>query len=327
MKKVFKILGILLLVIVIAVICIAAYVKVALPKAEVASDLKVERTPERIERGKYLANFVMTCTDCHTERDWTKYSGPLYEDSIGSGSKLFDQKIGLPGKFHSKNLTPYHLNNWTDGEILRAVTTGVSKDGKALFPLMPYSVYGKLDKEDIYSIIAYLRSLPNVKKDIDASEADFPVNFIINTMPGKASFTTRPDEADTLAYGNYLAQAAGCAGCHTEEDKGTPVPGKEFAGGRGFHFPKHIANSANLTPDETGLKNISRSDFIKMFKQYLNSSYKSPALTFADYNTPMPWTRFAHMEEKDLGAIYAYLRTVKPINNTVVKFVKTANGQ
>ncbi|MES2269188.1 MAG: hypothetical protein V4520_20660 [Bacteroidota bacterium] len=34
----------------------------------------------------------------------------------------------------------------------------------------------------------------------------------------------------------------------------------------------------------------------------------------------MPWWRYSGMNEKDLGAIYAYLRTVKPVNNRVVKF-------
>jgi hypothetical protein len=41
-----------------------------------------------------------------------------------------------------------------------------------------------------------------------------------------------------------------------------------------------------------------------------------------DVNTPMPWTAYAGMEEKDLVAIYAYLLTVKPIHNEIARAKK-----
>ncbi len=68
-----KVLGIIVLLLIVVIAGIAAYVKFALPNVGAAPELKVERTPARIERGKYLANAVMGCLDCHTERDWTKY--------------------------------------------------------------------------------------------------------------------------------------------------------------------------------------------------------------------------------------------------------------
>jgi len=40
-----------------------------------------------------------------------------------------------------------------------------------------------------------------------------------------------------------------------------------------------------------------------------------------DFQTIMPWTMYGSMKQSDLEAIYAYLRTVKPIKNQVVKFV------
>ena len=83
------------------------------------------------------------------------------------------------------NLTPYHLGNWTDGEIFRAITTGVSRDGHALFPVMPYTSYAKMDPADIKDIIAYLRTLKPIHNAIPAAESDFPMNFIINTMPAQ----------------------------------------------------------------------------------------------------------------------------------------------
>ena len=38
------------------------------------------------------------------------------------------------------------------------------------------------------------------------------------------------------------------------------------------------------------------------------------------FNTIMPWSFFGTMKEHDLKAIYAYLRTVKPVNNKIVKW-------
>jgi mono/diheme cytochrome c family protein len=322
MRKVLKVLTIIVILLVLIVSGLAAYLKFVLPSVGDAPTLTIEKTPERIERGKYLANAVMGCMDCHTERDWTKYPGPIKTDSLGAGSTIYGHAIGLPGEFHSKNLTPYHLGNWTDGEIFRAVTTGVNKDGKALFPLMPYNNFGKLDREDIYAVIAYLRTLPPVKRDVAPSDADFPVNFIINTMPAKASFTKKPDEGNTVAYGKYLVTAAGCADCHSQSDKGTAVAGKEFAGGNQFHVFGYTVTSTNITPHETGIKNWTKDAFISRFKMYSEANYKPIPTTANDANTPMPWTNFANMSEKDLGAIYDYLRTVPPVKNEVVKFVK-----
>ena len=70
MKKGFKVAGVILLFLVIAGSCIAAYIKFALPDVGKSPDLKVERTPERLKKGKYLVDAVMACTDCHSPRDW-----------------------------------------------------------------------------------------------------------------------------------------------------------------------------------------------------------------------------------------------------------------
>lgn len=82
-----------------------------------------------IARGKYLANHVAVCMDCHSTRKWNKYSGPMDENAQGAGGEIFDQNMGFPGKFISPNITPYALREWTDGEIFRAITSGVNKDG------------------------------------------------------------------------------------------------------------------------------------------------------------------------------------------------------
>jgi hypothetical protein len=96
MKKIFKyFLGIFIFCAIILV-SILSYVQLALPNVGVAPDMKVELTPERIARGKYLANNVLVCMDCHSKRDWTKFSGPPMEGTLGMGGEIFDQKFGFP---------------------------------------------------------------------------------------------------------------------------------------------------------------------------------------------------------------------------------------
>jgi len=92
-----------------------------------AEDLKLEYTPERIERGRYLATAVSVCMDCHSTRDWSKFSGPLKEGTLGKGGDRFDHSVGMPGVFYSKNITPAGIGRYTDGELFRTITTGVTK--------------------------------------------------------------------------------------------------------------------------------------------------------------------------------------------------------
>ena len=183
MKKAVKIFVFIVIGLIIVAGASLTYVTVALPDLGDAPDLKVEITPQRLERGKYLVNNVIPCLDCHSTRDFSKFSGPIDTNTLGSGGEKFDKNIGLPGEYYAPNITPYHLKDWTDGEILRAITTGVSKDGHALFPIMPYQYFGKMDIEDIYSIIVYIRTLPVKETQSLVSKSDFPMNFIINTIP------------------------------------------------------------------------------------------------------------------------------------------------
>ncbi len=104
-------------VVVLAVSGLLTYVKAALPNVGPAPDLKVEITPERVARGSYLANTVLVCMDCHSGRDWTKFSGPIAEGTLGKGGEQFDQKFGFPGVYYSRNITPAGIKDWTDGEL------------------------------------------------------------------------------------------------------------------------------------------------------------------------------------------------------------------
>ncbi len=321
MKSILKILGIILLVLVVFIASAITYIKNFLPDVGDPEDIQVEITDERVERGKYLANSVAVCMDCHSTRDWSKYSGPLKEGTLGIGGEYFGQEFGFPGKYYSKNITPFGIKRYTDGELLRVITTGVNKDGRAMFPVMPYPYYGKMDTEDIKSIIAYIRTLEPIESLVPESVSDFPMSIIINTIPQKADPQTRPNVSNSVEYGSYLVNAAACIECHTQAEKGQIIPELKLAGGRDFQFPTGaVVRSANLTPHETGIGKWEKETFIRRFKIYTDSSYVNPSVKPDEFNSIMPWMMYATMSEQDLGAIYDYLKSNKPIENTVVKW-------
>lgn len=105
MKKIFKYLGYLVIVLVLGVAAILLYVRMAMPNVPV-EDITIEYTQERIQRGQYLANSVSVCMDCHSTRDWSKFSAPPTPGTTGAGGDRFDQSLGFPGVFFAKNITP-----------------------------------------------------------------------------------------------------------------------------------------------------------------------------------------------------------------------------
>jgi mono/diheme cytochrome c family protein len=326
MRKIFKVVLIIIGIVIIAIAGLLTYVKVGMPNIEKAADLKIDYTPQRIERGKYLANNVMVCIDCHSQRDYTKFGAPLKPGSFGGGGELFGVEMGFPGNFYSANLTPYHLKDWTDGELFRAITTGVSRDGRALFPIMPYPNFAQVDKEDIYSVIAYIRTLEPVQNDVPKSELGFPMNLILNTIPKEATFSQRPDKNDQIAYGKYLLTSASCGDCHSKREQGEPLPGMFLAGGMEFPFPDQtVLRSANITSDkESGIGAWTEDEFLNRFRAFRDSTFVPTDVKDGEFKTVMPWLFYSRMEDDDLRAIFAYLKTVPPVNHKVVKFEKAA---
>jgi mono/diheme cytochrome c family protein len=322
MKKIFKILGYILGVLILLILAGLIYFNSKYPDVDKAKNIKVEITPERIARGEYLANHVTVCIDCHSDRDLTKFTAPIKPGTLGMGGQKFSREMGFPGNLYTKNITPAAIGNWTDGELARAITQGVNKDGKALFPVMPYLKYTHLNQEDLYSLIAYIRSLKPIKNEIADRELDFPLNFLVRTMPLK-TYSPAPvvDKNNAPEYGKYLVTIAGCEDCHTPSEKGEPLPGMNFAGGGEFTLPFGTIRTANITPDpETGIGNWTKDNFINRFKSFDSDSAKNIAVGPHDFNTIMPWTLYSGMTTEDLSAIYDYLRTVKPVHHPVNRF-------
>jgi cytochrome c553 len=305
------------IILVVIGLCVLAllFLEIALPaaKAGKAPALSVKVTPDVVQRGAYLANHVAVCMDCHSARDWSRYSGPPVAGTFGQGGEVFNQDMGFPGVFYSRNITPAHLKDWTDGEILHAFTAGVNKEGKALFPIMPYPYYNKMAPGDAYAIIAYLRTLTPINKAVPDRVVDFPMNLIINSIPMATDLQPMPPKTDKKAYGGYLTMMAGCAECHTRANKGQIIEELRFAGGRTFKMPEGLLYSANITPDTlTGIGKWTEADFVNKFKFYSDSAALGQ-LKRGDKNTLMPWSMYAGMDTTDLQAIYAYLHSIKPI--------------
>lgn len=309
-------------VLVIAAGAGVGYVFATYPDVPPAENVTVKATPEKIARGEYLSNHVTGCVVCHAERDMTKYAAPVVPGTHGAGGEFFgDPDQGLA--VYSPNITPAAIGDWSDGELIRAFTTGVNKNGEPLFPIMPYPKYARLSRDDVESIVAYLRTLKPVEHSVPERELPFPLPIIVRTMPKPAALRPIPPKSDKVAYGEYLTNAAVCADCHTPFDgQGTPLPGMDFAGGQELRMPNGaIVRPANITPDaDTGIGTWTEPQFIDKFKAWQGTAPRPLTPQEQRENTIMPWYAYSGMTTEDLGAIYVYLRSLKPVVNRVQKF-------
>lgn len=291
------------------------------PRAPEPRELHVAITAERVERGRYLAEHVTACMDCHSNRDWSRYGGPVRPGSLGAGGDHFGKDVlpDLPGDVWVPNITPARMSGWTDGELVRAFTEGVSRDGRALFPLMPYGNFRHLCDRDAEALVAYLRTLAPVSNTVPRSQIDFPVNVLARMAPGPADPWKCPDEiADPVERGRVLTTLAGCQDCHTRSENGEPV-GPIFSGGMEFHLPTGTVRPANITPDlDTGIGTWTRETFLARF--HAQREAPRERLGAHDPQTVMPWSLYAGMTDEDLGAIFAYLRTVPAVRRQVQRW-------
>jgi len=131
------------------------------PDAEVSySDDKMS---DPVYRGRYLAT-IAHCLECHS----TYVKGVFDYSRLGAGGRMFGPQIvqGFPAEWsgsRAANITSHPtagLGGWTDAQIKRAITQGVSRDGRKLQPPMGFSYYAKLSPTDLDAIVAYLRTLP-----------------------------------------------------------------------------------------------------------------------------------------------------------------------
>jgi len=97
---------------------------------------------------------------------------------------------------------------------------------KRCFQLMPYPNFIQMSEDDIYAIVAYIRTLKPIKNEVGEKELDFPVNYIEKTLPLDSYKPVKaPSKSDMKAYGKYLVTIASCNDCHTQTEDGDPIKG------------------------------------------------------------------------------------------------------
>jgi mono/diheme cytochrome c family protein len=175
---------------------------------------------------------------------------------------------------------------------------------------MPYMNYREMPDEDLASVIVYLRSLAPVKNALPQTEIIFPVKYLMRSAPEPVTTAVpMPDLSDPVKRGAFLVRMASCADCHTPQDKGQRKPGFEFAGGLLFTTPEATVMAANITPDPSGISYYDEDLFVQAIR---TGKVKARSLS-----PVMPWYFYRNMTDEDLKAIFAYLRTLKPIKHTV----------
>ncbi len=257
-------------------------------------NLRVAKTAAQIARGEQLAH---ACVSCHAPGDQLPLSGTN-----------FAAKFDLPplGTLYAPNLTPGgDIDDWTDGEVVRAIREGVHKTGRSLL-IMPATSYRYMSDDDVQAIVAYLRSQPATGGPTPATQfnllgalflnlADFrtaqpPVGGVIAPPPG------------TPEYGKYLVDILECRSCH-----GDQLQGKVD---NGLPGPTPGPNLTKIVPQWT------EEQFMHFFNTgELPGGGQVPILTLpSGYSEPrMPWTFVrAATTDAELKAIYAYLRGLPP---------------
>lgn len=326
MKTLLKVVGGLVLVILALIAGGLIWLSMKKPASRPASTEKIEPTPERLARGKYLVENVSSCLDCHSDHV-SGYAFPIKPGTEGQGGYVFDKNIGFPGVVSAQNITPdpeTGLGKWTDGEVLRAMREGIDRNGDALFPMMPYEHYRLMSDEDAKSVVVYLRTLKPIRNQVPPKHLDFPVNFIAKFIPKPLDGpVTAPDPKTAhVEYGHYLSRIGGCYECHTpHDDKNQLVESRPFAGGWEMKGPWGRVHTANITPaPHTFMGQATKEQFIGRFRSFATFDAATAPVPPPGRNTVMPWIAFAKMTDEDLGALYDYLKTVKPDAAVVVAF-------
>jgi len=241
-------------------------------------DLKVEATPERIERGKALADGY--CSGCHSK------TGTL------TGGADIGQDIPIPvGSFVSSNLTPAgRVKIWSDGEIFRAIRNGIDADGRWL-AMMSYTNSGRLSDEDTKALIAYIRSLPAAGEHTPNPPDQFTLlgvamlgaGMLPSGKPVVTGTVTAPPMGPTFQFGEYILSYQDCRECH----------GVRLTGG----VPGQIGP---LGPDLNLVKGWKLAEFIATMRTGIDPNGHA-------LSEQMPWRPIGRMDDDELTAVYEYL--------------------
>jgi mono/diheme cytochrome c family protein len=261
----------------VSVIMILGLVKLHARRAP-APDLRVVGTPEQIQRGQAISNGF--CSGCHSKTG-----------TLTGGLDIGDDFPVPIGSFVSSNLTPAgQLSDWSDGDIFRAIRSGMDRDGGWLI-IMSYTNSGKLSDDDTLAVVAYIRSLPAAGKQTENPPDHLNLLGIMmlgagmlpRGKPVSTGVITAPPKGSTLQYGEYILSYQDCRACHGDKLTGG-VPGQ----------------LGPLGPDLNLVKGWKFEDFIATMRSGVDPNGH-------ELGKQMPWRPVGRMGDDELRAVYEYL--------------------
>ncbi|HEY4363573.1 MAG TPA: cytochrome c [Bryobacteraceae bacterium] len=301
----------------IPVILVVSFLYVLLrpPSRTSPLNIKVDMSPSRVARGEYIFTALSGCDACHSERDFSKADAPVAANGRGKGQVMPFRE--LPGEIVASNITTdpdTGLGTWTDGEKIRAIREGIGKDGRTLFPLMPYPSYRIMTDDDVQALVAYMDTLPPVKNSLPQTNVSFPASMLMRSLPRPTGIVPAQDTDGGEAYGEYLATVAACVDCHSPTSRFLePDSRLLFAGGRLFSTPQGTVNSSNITPDKaTGIGTWNFERFAAAMQHFKPGAPADPA-----HYTWMPWQGYAQLTGPDLEDLFLYVKSLKAVNQAV----------
>lgn len=249
--------------------------------------LIVQSDAEAVARGEHVA-ITRGCAECH---------------GADFGGKVVMEAPPI-GRMAAPNITPGKggvITGFADQDLEHAIRHGLKPDGRPLL-FMPTRDFAGLSDADTADLVAFLKQLPPVDRDLAPSYIG-PVGralFALGQLPmvearlidQRAPHTAEVQAAPTAEYGRYLVQS--CTGCHGEHLSGGPIPG----------VPPDFPKPANITPDAaTGIGGWTKDDFYRVFREG-----KKPDGSAID--PFMPWKAMGRFSDTELDALWAYLRSV-----------------
>lgn len=311
MKRILKYLGILVLGIVALIIIGLSFIGIrGIPSYEVEPiSYNVNYSQEAFERGQALT--------------MTLYAGCHLNGSRGtlSGQPMVDVPAEF-GPVYAPNITQsaeHGIGDWTEGDIVRLLRTGIKRDGSYAPPWMAKLPH--MPDQDMNALLVYLTSdALEVKADEfpdQPCEPSFLSKVLCNTVmkpfPMPNDVIAHPDVDDPIAHGRYLAVNMDCFPCHSPDFKTVDyldpenTPGYFSGGNTPLDLEGKVRITMNLTPDmETGIGSWTKEEFVKAVKY--GQKEGEPALRY-------PMQPYVHLTDSEVEAIYSYLMSIPAIDN------------
>jgi len=264
-----------------------------------------------IARGKYIFGATGGC-GCHT----------VPKQPVNAGGRKYD---GPFGTVYSSNITPDRetgIGGWTDEQIITAIRLGRRSNGERLLPVHPYTVFNGMGAEDLKALVAFLRTLPAVKRANQPKKITVPMFESVFLPAWLAAFAPRetpPAAVPTSgpARGEYLVRAAGhCGECHTPRTMTMATDNSRFLAGNA-KGPED-SEVPNITPDKaTGLAWSEEE-----IADYLGTGNKPDGDVAGGLTGEMiegTLAGYKDMTKADRLAIARYLKTIPAVKNKIGK--------